>query len=264
MSTGVLARLTPASLRSLALLLDRCGAAPDIARLRTADVIPAELTESVSALVRLLVDELGSPRAVARTLMILAEDREREARSATRIEVVWSGPEGRAPRHRTTFAVMQQIFETFERRLLLSTYVIDVDHRADELFGGLARRMEREPALDVQLFLNVRATGNGKSAEEAVAAFRARFIERIWPGKRLPRVYFDPRSLEGDRRAVLHAKCVVADGREALVTSANFTEAAQDRNVELGLFVRGEAIAQRIEAPFVELVTAGTVRELFA
>jgi hypothetical protein len=35
--------------------------------------------------------------------------------------------------------------------------------------------------------------------------------------------------------AVLHAKAVVADDEAVLVTSANLTEAALDRNIELGV-----------------------------
>ena len=35
----------------------------------------------------------------------------------------------------------------------------------------------------------------------------------------------------------MHAKCVVADSRHVFVSSANFTEAAQERNVEIGLLL---------------------------
>ncbi len=52
----------------------------------------------------------------------------------------------------------------------------------------------------------------------------------------------------------MHAKCVVTEGQEALVTSANFTEAAQERNIELGLLVNSPDVAGRIEAHFLSLV----------
>ena len=71
----------------------------------------------------------------------------------------------------------------------------------------------------------------------------------------LPQVYYDPRSLaaRGQVRSALHAKCVVVDGREALVTSANFTAAAQERNIELGLLVDSSAVAGQIEEHFYSL-----------
>ena len=52
----------------------------------------------------------------------------------------------------------------------------------------------------------------------------------------------------------MHAKCIVIDGREAFVTSANFTEAAQERNIELGLLVKSPPIAEQIENHFTALI----------
>jgi hypothetical protein len=54
-----------------------------------------------------------------------------------------------------------------------------------------------------------------------------------------PVVYYDPRSLDRslDRRATWHAK-VVVDDEVSLVTSANFTEWAQQRNLEAGALIR--------------------------
>ena len=60
----------------------------------------------------------------------------------------------------------------------------------------------------------------------------------------------------------MHAKCVVIDGQEALVTSANFTEAAQERNIELGLLVDSHAIACRIEHHFTTLIRKGSLERL--
>ena len=85
-----------------------------------------------------------------------------------------------------------------------------------------------------------------------------------WPGTRLPRLYYDPRSLApaGPVHSALHAKCVVIDGRESLVTSANFTEAAQERNIELGLLVNSPAVAGQIEAHFYSLIRNGHLERL--
>ena len=49
-------------------------------------------------------------------------------------------------------------------------------------------------------------------------------------------------------RGSLHAKCVVVDRSTALVTSANFTEAAQHRNIEAGLLIRHQGIQRRFPA----------------
>jgi phosphatidylserine/phosphatidylglycerophosphate/cardiolipin synthase-like enzyme len=77
-------------------------------------------------------------------------------------------------------------------------------------------------------------------------------------------VYYDPRSLAANpaARASLHAKCVVVDRRVALVTSANFTEAAQERNLEAGVVVRSARFAARLADHFDGLADAGLLRRL--
>ena len=74
-------------------------------------------------------------------------------------------------------------------------------------------------------------------------------------------MFYDPRSLdlEADKRACLHAKCVVVDGEAVFVSSANFTEAAQERNIEMGLLVRSRWLAERVTRHFETLLAAETL-----
>lgn len=76
--------------------------------------------------------------------------------------------------------------------------------------------------------------------------------------------HFYPRTLalEMDEHAVLHAKLVVIDERHTFVTSANFTEAAQLRNVEVGLLVDDRALAQRVTRQFERLIESGGLKRL--
>ena len=46
------------------------------------------------------------------------------------------------------------------------------------------------------------------------------------------------------------------------MTSANFTEAAQERNIEAGVLVRSPAFAQALSAQFETLLHAGALRRL--
>ena len=56
-----------------------------------------------------------------------------------------------------------------------------------------------------------------------------------------------------DRReppdAKLHAKAVIVDSRDVLLTSANMTNAAYDKNIELGVLCRGGGVAEPGPAP---------------
>jgi phosphatidylserine/phosphatidylglycerophosphate/cardiolipin synthase-like enzyme len=68
----------------------------------------------------------------------------------------------------------------------------------------------------------------------------------------MPELLYDPRSLSEswDKRSSLHAKCVVVDRNVALITSANFTEAAQQRNIEAGVIVKYPIFVERLVGYF--------------
>jgi phosphatidylserine/phosphatidylglycerophosphate/cardiolipin synthase-like enzyme len=78
-------------------------------------------------------------------------------------------------------------------------------------------------------------------------------------------VYYYPRSLElsPDKRTALHAKCVVVDGQTVFVSSANFTEAAHERNIEIGILLRSKLLAERIVRYFDVLVSEGFLRSVY-
>jgi phosphatidylserine/phosphatidylglycerophosphate/cardiolipin synthase-like enzyme len=60
----------------------------------------------------------------------------------------------------------------------------------------------------------------------------------------------------------MHAKCVVVDEAAAFITSANFTAAAQQRNVEVGVLVRDVDFATRVAAQWRTLAARGMFRPL--
>ena len=59
-----------------------------------------------------------------------------------------------------------------------------------------------------------------------------------------------------------HAKCVIADDDYAFITSANFTEWAQQRNVEGGVLIRDRHFAGQLRQQFDGLVLSKQVRRL--
>ena len=197
--------------------------------------------------------------------LVLAVISERKLREATsdRVELVWTGPETPGSQSRETGVVARELFAKATRSVLVSSYAV---YLGKEVFEPLAKRMEELPALRVLLFLNVPAPGGSDFDPDAVARdYFREFLKKNWPSGRAPELYYDPRSLaaKADERAVIHAKCVVVDSRTALVTSANFTEAAHARNIEAGVIVRDAGLAESLEKQFTSLVGAGMLRRVF-
>jgi phosphatidylserine/phosphatidylglycerophosphate/cardiolipin synthase-like enzyme len=195
---------------------------------------------------------------------ILAE-RESQQTQRDSIDLVWTGDEILGASGRDTRVVVQELFRTAQRSVLISTYAIDKGENAATLFGGLAAKMDKDFQLRVRLFLNIKRDFKDTTPTAIlVREYARRFRAEIWPGKRLPDIFYDPRSLEigGRTRACLHAKCVVIDDEYLLVTSANFTEAAHDRNIEAGVMLRDKSAAKALSDQFETLAAWQILRQL--
>ena len=121
------------------------------------------------------------------------------------------------------------------------------------------RRTPKKGILDVR-----RPDGDASSEDEVVRRFAARFKEKVWPGRRLPELCYDPRAVDLDphRRASLHAKCIVVDELQAFISSANFTEAAQRRNIEVGVLIRSPVLARQLIQHFETLAAARILKPI--
>ncbi len=176
------------------------------------------------------------------------------------IDLVTTGPEASGVTNRDTSVVVRELFANARNIVLVVGYAVYQGHR---VFSALADRMSECPTLQVRMCLDIQRPGTDTSmASELVRRFAERFVSTQWPPNHpLPTVYYYPPSLDLDhaKRAALHAKCVVVDEQVSFVSSANFTEAAQQRNIEVGLLVRSPLIAGRLTRHFNSLVDEGSV-----
>jgi phosphatidylserine/phosphatidylglycerophosphate/cardiolipin synthase-like enzyme len=176
--------------------------------------------------------------------------------------LVWTGPEGRGARGRDTAVVVRELFASAQRSVLVATYAI---FQGRQVFEPLAARMDEVPDLQVRLFVHVQRVYQDERPEaEVLKAFANTLRDEQWSGRRLPDLYFDPRSLASGPgpRAALHAKAIVVDDARAFVTSANFTEAAHERNIEAGVLVESVSFATSLRQQFESLVECGLLRRL--
>jgi hypothetical protein len=208
------------------------------------------------------LEELGfQPPQMAALLNAVITDRKAATRSAAQIELVVTGPDIRQEA-RDTAVVVEQLFNEARGSVLLIGFAL---YDGQSIFRRLAERLDGTPGMDVTLCLDIsrRHTDTTRDSD-LIAKYADDFRARHWSGKRLPKVYFDPRGLmmDGQARAVLHAKCIVIDRAAALVTSANPTPAAYTKNIEVGVVVRGGSIPSQIATHFEELIKAGKLKKL--
>jgi phosphatidylserine/phosphatidylglycerophosphate/cardiolipin synthase-like enzyme len=205
----------------------------------------------------------GHPeRSIAWALRILARERAARRHARDDLELVWTGPDLPLSSDRDTLLVVRELFESATNSVMVAGYKF---YQVPAVFGPLAERMRGAPGLSVRMFVHVDPVREGDEAE-AVKRFAIDFRQR-WPsGAPLPAVFYYPPTTQADARgrpsASLHAKCVVVDGEHILVTSANFSEAAQLRNIEVGIRLRDRTRAGLLRKHFEDLVSADVLRPI--
>ena len=203
---------------------------------------------------------------------------ERRHRKATKLTLVWTGDDPGVGHSRHTRIVLPELFTRAREHVLVAGYAID--HGA-ELFVSLYRTM-LEHGVTADFFVDIgqlaerlRQTAKQMGQNWSVMAAKmdaaagpvergravvALFYALMWPfGEPKPVVYFDPRTADERSLMSLHAKCVVIDHEYTLITSANFTDRGQTRNLEAGVAIEDRAFAGSLERQWLNLVEAGVV-----
>ena len=194
---------------------------------------------------------------LADCLEMLCQDRRQRPVAEDLIDLVWTGPEAPGIVNRDTSVVVREMFQNAKESVLVAGYAVYQGH---VVFKALAERMDRIRRLspDVPRYQRPRKISLLPRNWSAGSPNDSRDRSGRASGSRS---FYDPRSLETEycRRASLHAKCVVVDKEQAFVSSANFTEAAQTKNIEVGLAGSVGCSARRLYEHFDSLAAAGLV-----
>lgn len=200
---------------------------------------------------------------IATVLDLLRLSRANRPRIDDAFQLVTTGPELDGVTNRDTSVVVRELFANAVESVLVAGYAV---YQGQRVFQSLADRMADFPSLRVRLFLDIqRPQGDTSTSQELICRFAERFQHTQWPKNRpLPEVFFDPRSLDAspEKRASLHAKTVVVDSQHVFISSANFTEAAQHRNIEVGILIHSCPLALQLTEFFDKSVAMGKLHSV--
>jgi phosphatidylserine/phosphatidylglycerophosphate/cardiolipin synthase-like enzyme len=200
------------------------------------------------------MDSLASLDTSALLAVLRVAVAERTQRPVPRVEHVWTGPDTKASEARDTAVVVRELLASARRSVLIAGFAFD---HGKDILAPLHDAMVRH---DVQASLFVDLTPYMREAAPGDPGTAAAdlFLSQNWPfGDPKPDLYGDRRGSDVACRSSLHAKCVVADGERTLVTSANFTQRGQVRNVELGVLVDDPGFGRQVSDHWLALVAAG-------
>lgn len=224
--------------------------------------IAPSCVKGVSAALTQLSDQGFSGLQMATLILSVEEERRTHKRLDELVNLVITGPEAPGTTIRDTGVVVRELFRSATESVVVVGYSV---YQGQQVFAALANRMSELPELAATMYLNLPPITNVDEESIITRRFASEFEAKHWPdGCRLPNIFYDPRSIDSDRskRASLHAKCVVVDGRELFISSANFTERAQNMNVEVGVRFASETLARQLVNHFKSLVSINALKPL--
>lgn len=178
-------------------------------------------------LVRIQLNEIKNSIEVRNIGLTLIAMSEAAKRAISNMEVVWSGAMPNDAMGRTTWGVLNEVVQEAHEYIYAATYSAGVNSPAlVALRGALDRGIEVTCLLDIH--------HRQDSAEIVKGELKgARFLGLAKKDNGFP--------------PMMHAKFIVVDGVRTFLTSANFSNIAVDKSLEVGLLIQNTFIASQFK-----------------
>jgi len=235
---AVVAELGEAHVHSLATAYRGAGAYTVATAAAIRQVVPAghrDFVDPLNAEWAALPETEGPSIALALDTALVAK----EVAAAATVDIVVTGPDSPVAPVRLTSEVVRQLITSAKERVTLVSYAA---YQVPAITAALDAVSARGVRVDLILESPEHLTAGGGAA--AYAKYR---------------IYHWPVDQREPPDAKLHAKAIIVDSRDVLLTSANMTNAAYDKNIELGILCRGGTTARRVQKHFDALIARGVL-----
>ena len=193
-----------------------------------------------------------SASELSRSLRIASQVMRIQSSNVARTELVWTGPKDSSSHLRATRQVVLDIIDNTHNNLLLVGYWIAVSKDADGIVNKIIDRLVNaaHKGVRVRIILDKTIQPGGNSNRD--------FLLSCWPSHIDAPQLFTWHLPNSSEHTKLHAKVMVSDYHDALVTSANLTTHAMEFNMEMGIRVTGYP-ASSIANHFDRLISCGVL-----
>jgi cardiolipin synthase len=172
------------------------------------------------------------------------------AQEKASLEMVWTGPSSESFSARRIDQIIYDLLAGAREQVFLITFSA---YRVARLSAALSEVQAR--GVKITLLLETTADSDGQLSNDALKAFSDLQLDQIeilqWPrGNRGVNASGKP--------GKLHAKCAVIDD-SVVISSANFTDDAFNRNMEMGVVAHDARLARSVREHFTALKEAGVL-----
>ena len=175
-------------------------------------------------------------------------------RAQQHIELLWAGPSpaNKVPARRIDQALYDLIANAKHEILLITFAAAKITRLTDELCKAAQRGVK------IRLILEFEESSEGQLSFDAMKAFPSALIKVVnvyhWPVEKRDRN-------QAGRPGKLHAKVAIIDDT-ALISSANLTDDAFNRNLEVGVLINNAEFLISTNTYLDALIADGTLSRL--
>ena len=196
-----------------------------------------------------LIDWLGLNSAITpyEILIIIRTVRLSKIEEKTsEMQLVWSGPLPEGIPIRDTEQVILDLIENATQSLFISSFAV---YKAKKVLKKLSEAIER--GIEVSILLETPESSHFKIKVDPLQILPKMILDHanilIWPfQKRIKN--------EKHEGGSLHAKFVIQDDFRLFISSANLTESAFERNIELGVLICDKAVIRKLKDHLKNLI----------
>lgn len=168
------------------------------------------------------------------------------------VDLIWTGPSSGKYTTRRIDQILYDLITDAKRRIFLTTFsAFKVERLSSALMNACTRDVK------ISLLLETTVDSEGQLSADAINAFLGLPLKKIeilhWPKEQRERNQLG-------RPGKLHAKCAVIDDH-VLISSANLTDDAFSRNIEMGVSITSSELAESVLSLVTELRASDVIQE---
>ena len=173
----------------------------------------------------------------------------RHAKAEQEVELVWTGPSSALVATRKTEQALLQVIDGARHKIFITSFVA---YDVASIMTALQRALERK--VTVTMLLEASDKHGGGVSIDGIGKMKA--------GLPAAKMLTWSRRAGGFESGKVHAKVAVADESICFVSSANLTGYAMEKNMELGILVRGGALPRDLHRHLEALETTNVITRI--
>ena len=209
-----------------------------------------KLTSEEFAYVKKILEKVSDMEAFLMNLELLAELKEKEHRFSKNVRLVWSGPIFNEKADNTA-PVIHEMVNSAKKTITIIGYWLWNEENIEEIIEALMVAAKKRN-VKIRIIFNEadKKKRVGKKRKLTIKEYFMQYWKNIIA---FPRIY--------TYNGKIHAKAWVVDSNQILITSANLTGRALERNLELGIRYKG-SIAKNVDEIFDRLIEQKYITEV--